>query len=110
MLYSPGGEAVSPPELPTVGSERGTRGIEERLAFQRTWIAEWGGFKFDPDELVDFGDGRLLLIGRVHGSGLTSGAGFDNEWAGLFTFSNGRVIREQIWFNHADALEAVGLA
>ena len=110
MLYSPDVEAVFPPELPTVGREGGTRGIQERLAFQRTWMAEWGGFEFHPDELVDFGDGRLLMIGRVRGSGLSSGAGFDNEWTGLFTMSRGKVTREQVWFSHEEALRATGLA
>jgi ketosteroid isomerase-like protein len=75
---------------------------------QRRWIDEWGVFRFEPDELIDLGD-RLLMVGRMKGSGLSSGAVTTNEWALLVTVSAGRVIREQVFFDHAHALEAAGL-
>jgi hypothetical protein len=33
----------------------------------------------------------------------------DNEFAEIFTSSAGRVVREQAFFNHGEALEAAGL-
>jgi ketosteroid isomerase-like protein len=45
----------------------------------------------------------------MEGSGLTSGVGLDNDWADLFTISAGRVIREQVFLDRTDALEAAGL-
>ena len=51
-----------------------------------------------------------MVIGRFEGSGPSSGAGFDNEFAEIFTISAGRVIREQAFFDHAEALEAAGLS
>jgi hypothetical protein len=30
-----------------------------------------------PEELVDLGDRRVLVSGRIVGSGISSGAGFD---------------------------------
>jgi hypothetical protein len=53
--------------------------------------------------------GRVLVLGRLKGSGLSSGAAIDNEWADLDTFSAGRVIRRQIFLDHAEGLEAAGL-
>jgi hypothetical protein len=34
-------------------------------------------FQFVPEELVDLGDRRVLVSGRIVGSGISSGAGFD---------------------------------
>lgn len=73
-------------------------------------ITEWGDFQLAPAELIDLGDGRVFVSGRIVASGLTSGAGFDGDWGVIFTFSNGRVVREQFFFNRAEALEAVRLS
>jgi hypothetical protein len=46
---------------------------------------------------------------RVKGSGLSSGAPVESEWATIFTTFDGRVTREQIFLDHGEALRAVGL-
>ena len=48
--------------------------------------------------------------GRIVGTGLSSGAGFDSDWAVLLTISDGRVVREQFFFDRSEALEAAGLS
>jgi ketosteroid isomerase-like protein len=99
-----------PFDLPTLGLE-GTHGRDERIRFQQRWLAEWGEFRFEPEEVIDLADGRrLLLVGRTTGAGLSSGASFDGEWAALLTISAGWVMREEAFFNHAQALEAAGLS
>jgi ketosteroid isomerase-like protein len=108
VLYHPDVELIRPREFAPLGFEPLYRGREERVRFQERWVAEWGRFTFEPQEAIDLGD-RVLVVGRVRGSGLASGAGFDEEWANLFDFSAGRVIREQAFFNHREALEAAGL-
>jgi len=107
-LHAPHVELNSPPEMVGLGEEAVTRGREERVRFQRSWTAQWGEVRLEPDEVTDLGD-HVLVVGRMRGSGLSSGAGFDNEWANLTTLSAGRVIREQIFRDHDEALEAVGL-
>jgi len=82
---------------------RGADSLPER------WTAEWGDFQFAPEELVDLGDGRLFASGRIVGSGLSSGAGFDGDWVCVWTVSAGRMIREQFFLDRSDALEAAGL-
>jgi hypothetical protein len=52
---------------------------------------------------------RVLVLGRMKGRGLSSGAPFDDEWAILLTLSAGRIIRDQVILDHAKALEAAGL-
>ena len=88
----------------------GTRGRDARIRFQEAWNAEWGEFKFEPEELFDFSDNRALIIGRIRGSGRTSGAEFDGEWAALMTVADGWVVKEDVFFDHAEALEAAGLS
>ena len=108
LLYHPDCESTFASQLATLG-ERGTRGRDERRRWQERWRAEWGEFRFEPDEVIDLED-RQLVVGRISGSGLSSGAAVDSEWAALFTSSAGRVIREQIFVDHAEALEAAGLS
>jgi ketosteroid isomerase-like protein len=107
-FYHPEGELITPPQLVGLGLDPLIRGREQRIDFQRRWIAEWGEFRFEPEEIIDLGD-RLLLIGRIKGSGTSSGAAFDDQWANLLTISAGRVIGEQPFFDHRQALETAGL-
>jgi ketosteroid isomerase-like protein len=108
FLYHRDCETIFASQLATVG-EPGTRGREERIRWQRRWSADWGEFRIEPEELIDLG-GRQLVIGRMKGSGLSSGAPVDNDYGQLWTISAGRVIREQIFMDHGEALEAAGLS
>ena len=102
-------ELIVPRQFLTLGFDALYRGRAERIDFQRRWTAEWGDVRFETEEIIDLGDGRVLVISRMKGSGLGSGATVDNEWANIFTLSAGRVIREQAFADHAEALEAAGL-
>jgi ketosteroid isomerase-like protein len=107
-LYDPDIELLTPPDLIGLGEARRYRGRDERVAFQGKWTADWGEFRFGVDKIVDLGD-RVLLIGWMRGSGLSSGAAFEGEWANLLTLSSGRVVREQYFPSHREGLEAAGL-
>jgi len=106
--YHPEVERELPKEFVGLGLDPPDRGREERVSFERRWNAEWGRVRYEFEEIIDLGD-RLLVIGHFEGSGPSSGAGFDNEFAEIFTISAGRVIREQAFFDHAEALKAAGL-
>lgn len=108
ILYHPDCESIFPAGLVSFG-EVGTRGLDERIRWQRAWYADWGEFQFEPEELIDLGD-RHLVIGHMRGSGLSSGAAVDSEWAILWTSSGGLVTREQLFMDQGEALEAVGLS
>ena len=107
-LYHPEVELIVPPaglDLDPV-----YRGLEERFRFERRLIAEWGKLRYDFEEIIDLGDGRVLLLGRLRTSGgISSGGPVDTEFAEIFTVSAGRVVREQAFLNNAEALEAAGL-
>ena len=108
-FYAPEVEFDPGPRFRALGMER-TRGREERVRFQKQWIEEWGEFRFEPAEVIDFDDGRVMIQGRVTGVGPSSGAPIDDEWASLFTLSAGWVIREEAFFDYAEALEAAGIS
>jgi ketosteroid isomerase-like protein len=110
-LYHPDVETIVPPVLAGLGLDPVVRSREQRFRFQQRWTAEWGEMRFEPEEVIDLGD-RVLVVGRVNGSGLGSGAAFENEWAQILTLSDsdGRVIRDHAFLDHREALEAAGLS
>jgi ketosteroid isomerase-like protein len=107
-VYRPDVELIPPSGFESLGTS-GLRGREERVRFQRRFDADWGAVRYEPEEIIDLGP-RMLVIARIKGSGLSSGAAVASEWANLFTFSDGGVIREQAFTDHGAALEAAGLS
>jgi ketosteroid isomerase-like protein len=108
-LYHPQVETLVPQQLTAVGIEPVTRGREARLRLERRWTDEWGEFRYEPEQLIDLGDSRFLVIGQMRGSGLSSGAAFVNDWALLLTLRSGRAVREQLFVDRGEALEVAGL-
>ena len=108
-LYHEDVESIFDPRAVTLGLAN-TRGREARRRTLTEVYAETREMRFEPDELIDLGDDRLLVIGRMRGAGRSSGAPFDLEWANLWTISHGLVIRDEQFGDRAKALEAAGLA
>ena len=109
MLIPHDYETVAPPEFVGLGFDPVYRGRDGRLRFHRAWVAELGEFQQETEEVIDCGD-RVLLLARMKGSGLSSGAAFKGETAYLVTISAGQLIREQEFRSHQEALEAAGLS
>lgn len=107
--YDPDVEFVPAPELVGVGIGASYRGHDGFLALWEDWDSAWAGHaQWEPKELIDLGD-RLLMLGRMRGTGEASGIAVDTEIALLMTLKDGRVIREEHYMEPAKALEAVGL-
>ncbi len=108
LPYHPECRSTFPPEMATLGLEPGTYDRDERIRFQQGVMDEWDEFRFEPSELIEFGD-RLLTIGRMRFTGRSSGVPVETEWVAILTTLDGQVVREQIFLDHAEALEAAGL-
>ncbi|MEA2347966.1 MAG: hypothetical protein QOG62_1753 [Thermoleophilaceae bacterium] len=108
-FYDDDVESIFDPRWIAIGFEN-SRGRKQRLRTLTQFYAETRELRFEPGEIIDLGDDRVLVTGRMKGSGLNSGAPFDNEWANLATISGGFVVRDQVFMNHLEALEAVGLS
>ena len=109
MLYHPQVEAAPPPQLIALGKEAQLNGREERLRFQERWSEEWGVFRINPREALLAGDCLVLLVG-FETTGLSSGAAANTDGAFVFTISEGLAIRERVFFDQREALEAAGLS
>ena len=72
----------------------------------------WGTFdeyRMTPSDFIDAGQGVIVII-QEHGRGKGSGVRLDREWAQIWTFSRGRIVRVEPHRTRAEALEAAGIA
>jgi len=104
-------ESVNTPQVVALGGlVPGSRGRETWVEGQRRWLADWGELRYEPNEVLDLGDDRLLLLGRSRGIGRRSGIEIDTEWGLLATISDGLLAREQNFLDRGEALGAAGLS
>jgi ketosteroid isomerase-like protein len=79
----------------------------------RSYIAAtydvWGTeVRLEPTELIDMGD-RLVLLANMPMRAQASGIALAQTYAGVSTLKDGRVVRQDDFLDHAEALELVGL-
>jgi hypothetical protein len=111
--YHPDVEFHQPPgssEHGELGFQPTYRGHEGYREFQAHWLSAWDEVRLEPQELIDLGDRFLVLMqGTVRGQ--ASGVSVSQPMAVLYTFhTSGRIICEQRFFDHNEALEAAGLS
>ena len=78
---------------------------------ERAWRnvrAAWSEYRLDVREARWAGQ-DLVVLGRIHVRGATSGVEIDSDWSALVRFQDNKVIRAWDWLDHASALEAAGL-
>jgi ketosteroid isomerase-like protein len=86
-------------------SFRGREGLEGYLAE----IGEtWQEYRSVADELRDLGD-RVLVLGRLEGRGVGSGAWVDAPQGTILEFLGSQVSRVRTYLDHDQALRAAGL-
>jgi ketosteroid isomerase-like protein len=92
-----------PPDMATV--YRGHDGYRE---FWRLWLEAFADIRWDPEEILDFGD-RVLVTTRQSGHGSGSGVAVSEPVYQLFTFRRGLVVRQEDFLNRAQAVEIAGI-
>ena len=80
---------------------------EFRVLLEESW-APWETCSAKTEEVLDVGDGRVLVRGDWGGIGIASGAEIYTSLSTLFTVRDGQISRVEYFFDHAKALEAVG--
>jgi ketosteroid isomerase-like protein len=111
--YNPHVEIQVPPAFLGLGDlEPVYRGREGYLQFYRDWLPAWGdSFRFKPRNLIDLGDGRVVALVEIDMRGQGSGIGFEQRVAFLWTLDQeARAVREQVFLDWGEALEAAGLS
>jgi ketosteroid isomerase-like protein len=95
------------PGMPGGGVHQG------RDAFRRhveSFSEAWGEVRMEVEEIRSMGD-RVVARGRYVGIGRESGIPVENPASGaIYEFRNGRILRVRQFVDHAEALEAAGLA
>src|ERR1700704_334047 len=86
----------------------GYRGREDFADFAHEVEETWESLRAVMKEFRELGD-QVLLLGRMEGRGRASGARVDTPVAEVMDFRDGKLSRDRVFLNQAEALEAVGL-
>jgi hypothetical protein len=100
--YHPSGDLM-PPDLEAV-----FHGHDGYLQLWRYWLEAFEDIRWDPEEMLDFGDGFLVTAQqRGHGSG--SGVAVSEPVFQLFKLRRGLVVWQEDFLDRSKDLEAAGL-
>jgi ketosteroid isomerase-like protein len=97
--YHPSSDLM-PPDLEPV-----FHGHDGYLQLWRYWLDAFEDIRWDPEEVLDFGD-RLLVTAQQRGHGSGSGVAVSEPVFQLFTFRRGLVVRQEDFLDRSKALEA----
>jgi hypothetical protein len=82
-------------------------GHQGYLDFWRRWLDAFEDIRWDPEEMLDFGE-RVLVTTRQSGHGSGSGVAVSLPVYQLFTLRGGMVESQEDFLDRAKALEAAG--
>jgi ketosteroid isomerase-like protein len=85
------------------------RGREEARELFEGFLEAWDEFRWDPQEIVEVDESRVVVVNRIRMRGQSSGIEVDATGAQVWTIAGGKVSSVKIYQSKADALEAVGL-
>jgi ketosteroid isomerase-like protein len=99
-------EWSDPPDNPGARTWHGHEGVQGALS---TWVGAWEGYQYELRELIDCGDGRVLLAAWQTGRGKGSGIQISEENFSVYDVREGKIVRQRMFRHRAEALEAAGL-
>jgi ketosteroid isomerase-like protein len=73
------------------------------------WLAPWASYRFEIEELIDL-DERIVVVARDYGRHEPDGPEIEQRDLGIWTLSNGRILRAEFFANRTEGLAAAGLA
>ena len=97
--YHPSGDLL-PPDLETV-----FYGHDGYLQLWRYWLDAFEDIRWDPVEILDFGD-KFLVSTQQKGRGSGSGVAVSEPVFQLFTVRQGLVVRQEDFLDRSKALQA----
>jgi ketosteroid isomerase-like protein len=98
-------EWSDPPGHPGGGTRHGHEGVRESLS---KWVGTWDDYHYELRELIDLGD-HVLAGGWQGGRGKGSGVEVSEGVFSLYTLRAGKVVRQRMFRDRGQALEAAGL-
>jgi ketosteroid isomerase-like protein len=106
-LYAPDVEAL--PDKSVFPEAGPLHGRDEFRAWLDQIGAAWSAPHYGISELFAIDDGRVLHRGDWGGEGASSGIHLASGITGVYAVRDGQVSRVEFFFDHAEALRAVGL-
>jgi ketosteroid isomerase-like protein len=102
-------------EFARIGAEGGGvegrwRGLEAIWAANLEWLRAFDDLRTEAERIIDLADDRVLVLSRQTARGKVSGAPIDHELGDLITLHDGKVVRCDLYWDRAEALEAAGLS
>ena len=86
------------------------RGREGAVQLLEDWVEPFDRVRFEPQEYVDVGDGRLLVLSYITGAGKVSGVEIREKLGQLIVIRDGGIVQQRNWLGSwREALEAVDL-
>jgi ketosteroid isomerase-like protein len=95
--------SVYPESRPPVGRDEFRSLIEDSRS-------AWASCAHTPEEVLDIGDGRVIVRGGWGGKGIASGVEVYQDLSAIFTVRDGQISKVEYFFGHDRALEAAGLS
>jgi ketosteroid isomerase-like protein len=93
-------------DFATIDSES-VRGKDAVRGYFETVMEAWEQIRLEPEEIVDVGGGRVLVVSHLIGRGKGSGIEAGMQGADLLTFDGGLLVR---WTGYADREQAMAAA
>ena len=101
-------EWFGPPDISRAGGGGVARGHEGVSRSVGRWMGAWVDLRFELRELIDFGD-EVMAEGWQQGRGRGSGVEVSEEIFSVWTLRAGKIVRQRMFRDKAQALEAAGL-
>ena len=94
----------------SVFPEAGVSARDEYRAFMEETRSAWKSCSAKVEEVLEVEDGRVLIRGDWGGIGIASGVESYRSLNSIYTVRDGQISKVEYFFDHAKALEAVGLS
>ena len=94
------------PSVPDAGTYRGREQVRKHIEDR---VEVLGHFQIDPEQVIEAGENRVLVVYEVRGQGGQSAAPWTQRMAQVLWFERGRVMEVQDYLDVDRALQAVGL-
>jgi ketosteroid isomerase-like protein len=109
LVYDPSAEInLIGDALLSLGFAERYLGHDGLREFDRTWASAWVSARYTPEELIDLGD-RVVVRLRLTLRGARSGAEVTDVGGHVFYFRDGLVVRQDLYYDWSDCVEALGL-
>jgi ketosteroid isomerase-like protein len=92
---------------PLKGIYRGRQGV---LKLWMSFLDAWDAVQWDPEEIIEVDDARVVVVNHVRMRGRGSGVDVDATGVQLWTIKAGKAQRVKLYQSKADALVAAGLS